>query len=189
MEDKDFLSALCRAATADNKTTPVLVHITVSTGAVSSHEPTAFCEVSRAAPGPGALLLVLMMSPLLQPRPAVAGAAAGHSAPDVAARRALACKQRQEEWHCSLKQWHVGLQVREGVRTEAEALALGHQVAACPGLHLRGVMTHHGRLDVFQPIVKAFKDTFGQVKGLKVNLVTLAHARPPRLQHLSSKLL
>ncbi|CAK0783713.1 hypothetical protein CVIRNUC_006912 [Coccomyxa viridis] len=85
VEDKDFLSALCRAATAENKTTPVLVHITVSTGAV-----------------------------------------------------------------------------REGVRTEAEALALGHQVAACPGLHLRGVMTHHGRLDVFQPIVKAFKDTFGQ---------------------------
>ena len=57
----------------------------------------------------------------------------------------------------------MGLQVREGVRTEAEALALGHQVAACPALHLRGVMTHHGRLDVFQPIVKAFKDTFGQV--------------------------
>ena len=60
----------------------------------------------------------------------------------------------------------MGLQVREGVRTEAEALALGRQVAACPGLHLRGVMTHHGRLDVFQPIVKAFKDTFGQVSGL-----------------------
>ena len=64
------------------------------------------------------------------------------------------------------RQWHVGLQVREGVRTEAEALALGRQVAACPGLHLRGVMTHHGRLDVFQPIVKAFKDTFGQASGL-----------------------
>ena len=41
VEDKDFLSALCRAATAENKTTPVLVHITVSTGAVSPHGPTA----------------------------------------------------------------------------------------------------------------------------------------------------
>ena len=42
VEDKDFLSALCRAATAENKTTPVLVHITVSTGAVSPHGPKAF---------------------------------------------------------------------------------------------------------------------------------------------------
>ena len=76
------------------------------------------------------------------------------------------------------RQSRVSLQVREGVRTEAEALALGHQVAACPGLHLRGVMTHHGRLDVFQPIVKAFKDTFGQASGEEANLLTLAHARP-----------
>ena len=69
VEDKDFLSALCRAATAGNKTTPVLVHITVSTGAVSSHGPAAFYGVYRGAlfPSPCALLLGLMMLPLLLP--------------------------------------------------------------------------------------------------------------------------
>ncbi len=55
------------------------------------------------------------------------------------------------------------MQVREGVRTEAEALALGRQVVACRALHLRGLMTHHGNLTAFQPIIQAFKDNFGQV--------------------------
>ena len=82
----------------------------------------------------------------------------------------------------------MGLQVREGVRTEAEALALGRQVAACPGLHLRGVMTHHGRLDVFQPIVKAFKDTFGQVSGLGILNPDACPCKALGLQNVSSKL-
>ena len=56
------------------------------------------------------------------------------------------------------------MQLREGVRTEAEALALGHEVQACPALHLRGLMTHHGNLNTFQPIIKAFKAAFGQVR-------------------------
>ena len=50
------------------------------------------------------------------------------------------------------------------MRTAAEALALGRQVVACPALHLRGLMTHHGNLTAFQPIIQAFKADFGQVK-------------------------
>ena len=57
----------------------------------------------------------------------------------------------------------ISVQLREGVRTEAEALALGQQIVACPGLFLRGLMTHHGDLDKFLPIISAFKETFGQV--------------------------
>ena len=57
------------------------------------------------------------------------------------------------------------MQLREGVRTEAEAMALGQQIVACPGLFLRGLMTHHGDLDKFLPIISAFKETFGQVLG------------------------
>ena len=59
----------------------------------------------------------------------------------------------------------IPMQLREGVRTEAEALALGQQIVACPGLFLRGLMTHHGNLDKFLPIISAFKETFGQVPG------------------------
>lgn len=69
------------------------------------------------------------------------------------------------EAHTSANIRHV-MQLREGVRTKEEALALGRQVVDCPALHLRGLMTHHGNLEVFQPIIDAFKDTFGQVSYL-----------------------
>ncbi len=60
---------------------------------------------------------------------------------------------------------HV-MQLREGVRTEAQALALGRQVVACRALHLRGLMTHHGNLTAFRPMIQAFKDNFGQVGAI-----------------------
>ena len=52
------------------------------------------------------------------------------------------------------------------MRTEAQALSLGRQVVACPALHLRGLMTHHGNLTAFQPIIQAFRNAFGQVQAL-----------------------
>lgn len=75
------------------------------------------------------------------------------------------------------------MQLREGVRTEAEALALGRQVVACPALHLRGLMTHHGNLTAFQPIIQAFRDAFGQVAALP----RAQHRRPSALpQHMEA---
>ncbi len=55
------------------------------------------------------------------------------------------------------------LQVREGVRTLPEALELARAVKQCPALQLRGIMTHHGRLEVFQPIVDAVRKNVSQV--------------------------
>ena len=49
-------------------------------------------------------------------------------------------------------------QVREGVRSLAEALALAQAVKECQSLKLRGIMTHHGRLEVFLPIVEAVRN-------------------------------
>lgn len=55
------------------------------------------------------------------------------------------------------------LQVREGVRSLAEALTLAQAVKDCQSLKLRGIMTHHGRLEVFLPIVEAVRGNVSQV--------------------------
>jgi D-serine deaminase-like pyridoxal phosphate-dependent protein len=56
------------------------------------------------------------------------------------------------------------LQVREGVRSLAEVLALAREIEACPGLRLRGIATHHGRLEVFAPIVAALRSNVSEVR-------------------------
>lgn len=58
------------------------------------------------------------------------------------------------------------LQVREGVRSLAEALNLAQAVKECQSLKLRGIMTHHGRLEVFLPIVEAVRSNVSQVSAL-----------------------
>ena len=58
----------------------------------------------------------------------------------------------------------ICLQVREGVRTLPEVLALARAVEACPALRLRGVMTHHGKLEVFAPIVAALRANVSQAR-------------------------
>ena len=58
------------------------------------------------------------------------------------------------------------LQVREGVRSLAEVLALAREIEACPALHLRGLATHHGRLEVFAPIVAALRSNVSQARAL-----------------------
>ncbi|CAL8461973.1 g1504 [Coccomyxa elongata] len=52
--------------------------------------------------------------------------------------------------------------VREGVRSLAEALNLAQAVKECQSLKLRGIMTHHGRLEVFLPIVEAVRSNVSQ---------------------------
>ncbi|BDA41304.1 Alanine racemase [Coccomyxa sp. Obi] len=52
--------------------------------------------------------------------------------------------------------------VREGVRSLAEALELARAVKNCQSLKLRGIMTHHGRLEVFLPIVEAVRSNISQ---------------------------
>lgn len=52
--------------------------------------------------------------------------------------------------------------MREGVRSLAEVLALAREIEACPGLRLRGLATHHGRLEVFAPIVAALRGNVSQ---------------------------
>lgn len=49
------------------------------------------------------------------------------------------------------------------MRTLQEALELARAVKHCPALQLRGIMTHHGRLEVFQPIVDAVRKNVSQV--------------------------
>lgn len=53
-------------------------------------------------------------------------------------------------------------QVREGVRTLPEVLALAQAIEACPALSLRGIATHHGKLVVFAPIVAALRANVSQ---------------------------
>ena len=56
------------------------------------------------------------------------------------------------------------MQVREGVRRLDEVLALAREVQACPALHLRGLATHHGRLEAFLPIVAAVRSNVSQAR-------------------------
>lgn len=48
VEDGAFVEALCKAATIQNRTMPIAVHVTVSTGAVSALRSFAF-EISALA--------------------------------------------------------------------------------------------------------------------------------------------
>ena len=66
--------------------------------------------------------------------------------------------------HCS------GAQVREGVRTMEEAIRLAQSVKDCSVLQLRGIMTHHGRLEKFLPIVEAVRSNVSQVRGCVVHM-------------------
>ncbi|EIE25075.1 hypothetical protein COCSUDRAFT_61318 [Coccomyxa subellipsoidea C-169] len=52
--------------------------------------------------------------------------------------------------------------VREGVRTMEEAIRLAQSVKDCSVLQLRGIMTHHGRLEKFLPIVEAVRSNVSQ---------------------------
>ncbi len=51
-----------------------------------------------------------------------------------------------------------------------EAIRLAQSVKDCSVLQLRGIMTHHGRLEKFLPIVEAVRSNVSQVRGFVVQM-------------------
>lgn len=68
------------------------------------------------------------------------------------------------------------MQVREGVRSRSEALELARAVKNCSALQLRGIMTHHGRLEAFLPIVNAVRSNVSQVRSSPAHAAPLAES-------------